>query len=59
MKWVIMRVSLSVLGIILFALVLSFEINGVLGFLMASLGLGLIIIGLTLKGLIKLIMNIS
>lgn len=59
MRLVIMRVALSIIGIILFALVLSLEIDGVLGFLMASLGLGLIIIGLSLKGIVKLFMNIS
>ncbi|TRM10780.1 hypothetical protein FH966_03080 [Lentibacillus cibarius] len=58
MKWVLMRVSLSVLGVVLFGLVLLFETDGVLGFIMASVGLGLIFIGLTLEGIVKLIMDV-
>ncbi len=50
MNLVLMRVSLSVLGVILFGVVILFETDGVLGFIMALLGLGLIFIGLTLNG---------
>lgn len=58
MKWVVSRVLLTILGIGLFALVLKLEIDGSPGFLLATLGLFLIIIGLALKGLINLIANI-
>jgi len=57
MKWVITRILLAVLGIILLALVLTLEMDGVRGFLLAWIGLSLFIIGLTLRGLIRLFIS--
>lgn len=54
MKSVFMRVLLTILGIILIALVLTFEIDGSAGFLMATFGVFFIIIGLTLRRIIEL-----
>ena len=58
MKWSTIRLLLIIIGIILFSLVLMLEIDGTLGFIMASLGVGIIIIGLTIRVFVKLIMNI-
>jgi len=58
MKWVILRILITVLGIALFALELTLEIDGIVGFLLATLGVFLIIVGLTFKGLVNLFANI-
>lgn len=46
-----------VIGLLLFASVLVFEIDGMKGFLMVTIGVFLIGIGLTLKVIIRLIME--
>lgn len=53
----ILRILMIVLGMALFALELKLEIDGVLGFLLATLGVFLIIISLTIKGLVKLFVD--
>jgi len=58
MNRVKMRVLFVILGVLIFASVLVFEIDGLLGFLMATLGVLLIIIALTLRGLIELFANL-
>lgn len=58
MKWIVLRIIIIALGIALFALELILEIDGILGFLLATFGLFLMIIGLTIKGVIKLFANI-
>lgn len=58
MKWVIIRILISVIGITLFALELILEIDGIPGFLLATVGLFLIIIGLAFKGLVKVFANL-
>jgi len=52
MKWVVMRIVISVIGIALFTLELILELDGIPGFLLATFGLFLIIIGLSFKGLV-------
>lgn len=54
MKWLITRLAVVMLGILMLGSVLTFEIDGVLGFSLATLGVLFIGIGLTLKGLIYL-----
>jgi len=58
MKWIVLRIILIVLGISLFALELILELDGTLGFLLATIGLSLIIIGLSIKGILKLFADI-
>lgn len=57
MKWVTLRILITILGIALLVLELIFEVNGIVGFLLAAFGLFLIIIGLTFKGLVSLLAN--
>ena len=58
MKWVITQILISVAGIILFATALTLELSDITTFLLATLGLFLMIIGLTFKGLIKAFSNL-
>lgn len=58
MKWATLRILITILGIALLAVELILEIDGIVGFLLATFGLFLIIIGLTLKGLVSLLANI-
>lgn len=58
MKWLLIHLLLIVLGVIFFSLVLVLEIDGTLGFILATLGLFLIGLGLTLTNIIKIIMDI-
>lgn len=58
MNWVTLRILITILGIALLALELIFEIDGIVGFLLATFGLFLIIIGLTFKGLVRLLANV-
>lgn len=55
MKMVISQIIITIIGIALLGLVLIIEIDGVLGFLLATLGVFLIIIGLTFKGLVRIL----
>ena len=57
-KQVLIRVLMIVLGTALFMLGLILEPDGILGFLLITVALSLIIIGLTLKGIIHLLVNI-
>lgn len=58
MKRLIMHISLFVLGALMLTAVLVFEIDGTPGFLLATLGVFLIGVGLTLKLLINFFINI-
>ncbi|MFB1051233.1 hypothetical protein [Paraliobacillus sp. JSM ZJ581] len=53
MKELIPKLLLVVLGVCILTLVLVLEINGVMGFLLATLGIFLIVVGLTLKFLMR------
>lgn len=58
MSRIILRVLILIFGVLTFASVLVFEIDGTQGFLLATLGVFLIIISLTLRGLIELFANL-
>lgn len=55
MKWVPFRILLTVLGVVLLVFL---NIDGIPGFLLTTLGLFLIIIGVTFRGIVQLISNI-
>lgn len=57
-KQVLIRVIMIAVGVALFILGIIFEPDGIPGFLLMTVALSLIIIGLALKGVIHLIANI-
>lgn len=56
MKRVIMHILLLALGMLMVAAVMILEIDGTLGFLLVTLGVFLIFIGVTWRGLINLLL---
>lgn len=58
MKSVIIRVLILLLGITMIGSVILIETDGSLGFLLATFGLFFIFVGLTFKGIIKVIAEI-
>lgn len=58
MNKTMIRIIMIIIGIVAIANVMIFEIDGTFGFLLATLGLFLIIIGLTLRGIIHLLAKI-
>lgn len=58
MKWFIRHVLLFIIGLAVLATVIIYEIDGTLGFILATLGATFMFIGLTLRGLIYLILNL-
>lgn len=58
MKWMVLRIIMIALGIAIFALEIILELDGTVGFLLATIGLSLIIIGLSIKGILNLFANI-
>lgn len=58
MKWLISQLLIFILGLILFAPVLLFEIDGITGFLLAAFGVLLMGLCLTLRNVIHFFINL-
>lgn len=58
MKWLFLHLFLIALGVLSFVILFTVDIDGIYGFILATIGLLFIGLGLTIRGIIAFFLNV-